>query len=60
MRGGKTGSVTVLQRANSDLRLNPQYQQIALDGVYTEPLDEEAAPEFHPLEPVLPRRPVVE
>jgi len=49
VRGGKTGSVTVVQRANSDLRLNPHYHQIALDGVYTEPEDTEAIPDFHPL-----------
>jgi len=49
VKGGKTGSVTVVQRANSDLRLNPHYHQLALDGVYTEPEDEEATPEFHPL-----------
>jgi hypothetical protein len=49
VRGGKTGSVTVVQRSNSDLRLNPHYHQIALDGVYAEPEDEEAVPEFHPL-----------
>ena len=39
----------MVQRSNSDLRLNPQYLQIALDGVYAEPEDEEAIPEFHPL-----------
>ena len=49
VRSGKTGSVTVVQRSNSDLRLNPHYHQLALDGVYTEPADEEAIPEFHPL-----------
>jgi len=48
VRGGKTGSVTVVQRSNSDLRLNPHYHQIALDGVYTAE-DDEAIPEFHPL-----------
>ena len=49
IRGGKTGSVTVVQRSNSDLRLNPHYHQLALDGVYTEPEDEEDVPKFHPL-----------
>ena len=39
----------MVQRSNSDLRLNPHYHQIALDGVYAEPEDEEAIPEFHPL-----------
>jgi len=48
VRGGKTGSVTVVQRANSDLRLNPHYHQLTLDGVYTV-ADEEEEPEFHPL-----------
>jgi hypothetical protein len=31
------------------MQLNPHYHQIALDGVYTEPEDEEATPDFHPL-----------
>ena len=29
VRGGKTGSVTVVQRSNSDLRLNPHYHQMS-------------------------------
>ena len=32
--GGKTGSVTVIQRASSDLRLNPHFHTLFLDGVY--------------------------
>ena len=32
--GAKTGSVTVLQRTSSDLRLNPHLHLVALDGAY--------------------------
>ena len=35
-RGAKTGSVTVLQRTSSDLRLNPHLHLVALDGAYHE------------------------
>jgi len=31
---GKTGAVTVIQRASSDLRLNPHFHTLFLDGVY--------------------------
>jgi Putative transposase len=31
---GQTGSVTVIQRASSDLRLNPHFHTLFLDGVY--------------------------
>ena len=31
---GRTGAVTVIQRANSDLRLAPHFHSILLDGVY--------------------------
>ena len=31
---GKSGAVTVVQRANADLRLNPHLHAVALDGVY--------------------------
>ena len=31
---GETGAVTVIQRANSDLRLNPHLHTVFLDGVY--------------------------
>ena len=34
--GGKTGSVTVVQRASSDLRLNPHFHVMQLDGAYVE------------------------
>jgi hypothetical protein len=36
IRGAKTGSVTVVQRTSSDLRLNPHLHLIALDGAYDE------------------------
>ena len=32
--GGKSGSVTVIQRASSDIRLNPHFHTLFLDGVY--------------------------
>ncbi|MFH1807649.1 MAG: hypothetical protein ABIJ09_02800 [Pseudomonadota bacterium] len=31
---GRTGSITVIQRANSDLRLAPHFHSLLLDGVY--------------------------
>ncbi len=31
---GKNGAVTVIQRASSDLRLNPHFHTLFLDGVY--------------------------
>ena len=34
--GGRTGSVTAIQRASSDLRLNPHLHGVFLDGVFTE------------------------
>jgi hypothetical protein len=34
--GAKTGSVTVVQRTSSDLRLNPHLHLVALDGAYHE------------------------
>ena len=34
--GGRTGSVTVVQRASSDLRINPHFHALLLDGVYIE------------------------
>jgi len=38
--GAKTGSVTVLQRTSSDLRLNPHVHSVFLDGVWHEQEDE--------------------
>ena len=52
--GSKTGSVTVIQRASSDLRLNPHFHTLFLDGVYVLSQNPEAAvaapftPIFHP------------
>jgi len=40
--GGKTAAFTVIQRASSDLRLNPHYHSLLLDGVYVDQGD--AAP----------------
>lgn len=34
--GGRTGSVTAIQRASSDLRINPHLHGVFLDGVFTE------------------------
>ena len=34
--GGKTGSVTVVQRTSSDLRLNPHLHAVFLDGAWHE------------------------
>jgi hypothetical protein len=40
--GGRTGAVTVVQRASSDLRVNPHFHTVVLDGVYLEPGDDQA------------------
>ncbi len=34
--GGKSGAVTAVQRVSSDLRLNPHFHTLCLDGVYVE------------------------
>jgi hypothetical protein len=44
---GETGAVTVIQRANSDLRLNPHLHTIFLDGVYAPDCDGKGQM-FHP------------
>jgi Putative transposase len=44
---GETGAVTVIQRANSDLRLNPHLHTIFLDGVYS-PDSDGKGQMFHP------------
>lgn len=44
---GKSGAVTVVQRTNADLRLNPHFHCIALDGAYV--ADGDGEPVFHPL-----------
>jgi hypothetical protein len=38
--GAKTGAVTAVQRASSDLRLNPHLHTIALGGAWYEPGNE--------------------
>ncbi len=43
---GISGAVTVVQRTNSDLRLNPHLHSVVLDGVYVS--DEQGEPVFHP------------
>jgi hypothetical protein len=43
--GSQTGAVTVIQRASSDLRLNPHFHTLFLDGVY-HPGPEGEAPVF--------------
>jgi len=45
---GETGAVTVIQRANSDLRLNPHLHTIFLDGVYSPDCDGKGQM-FHPV-----------
>jgi len=44
---GETGAVAVIQRANSDLRLNPHIYAICLDGVYSADRDGKGLM-FHP------------
>ena len=44
---GRTGSVTVLQRTSSDLKLNPRLHGVFLEGVYV--LDLEGTPAFRAL-----------
>ena len=47
---GETGAVTVIQRANGDLRLNPHLHTIFLDGVYSADGDGKGQM-FHPAPP---------
>jgi hypothetical protein len=44
---GESGAVTVIQRANSDLRLKPHFHTIFLDGVYSHNRDNKGQM-FHP------------
>ena len=44
---GETGAVTVIQRANSDIRLNPHLHTIFLDGLYAADRDGKGQM-FHP------------
>jgi Putative transposase len=48
-RGSKTGSVTVIQRASSDLRLNPHFHTLFLDGVYVLPQNPETVDATPPM-----------
>jgi hypothetical protein len=41
---GQSGAITVVQRVNSDLRLNPHLHLLALDGVFVEADDGQLAP----------------
>ena len=43
---GQSGAVSVVQRVDSDLRLNPHLHVILLDGVFAA---EQGSPVFHPL-----------
>ena len=45
--GGKSGAVTAVQRVSSDLRLNPHFHSLCLDGVYFE--DKKGELIFQPL-----------
>ena len=45
--GGQSGAITVVQRVSSDLRANPHYHAILLDGVFAP--DDGGALHFHPL-----------
>jgi hypothetical protein len=47
LRGGACGAVAVIQRGSSDLRLNPHFHLLFLDGVYL-PDGPDGAPLFHP------------
>ena len=44
---GRSGAVTVVQRCNSDLKLNPHWHGLFVDGVYVKQAD--GQPVFHPL-----------
>jgi hypothetical protein len=44
---GETGAVTVIQRANSDLRLSPHFHTVFLDGLYS-PDGDGKGQMFHP------------
>ncbi len=47
---GQYGAVTAIQRASSDLRLNPHFHSLYVDGVYV-PDAVGRAPVFHPTPP---------
>ena len=44
--GGRTGSITVIQRAGGGLNVNPHFYTLVLDGVFREA--EASGLEFHP------------
>jgi hypothetical protein len=46
--GAKGGAVTAVQRVSSDLRLNPHFHTLALDGVFAE-VEEDGELAFHAL-----------
>jgi hypothetical protein len=46
---GACGAVTVIQRASSDLRLNPHFHALFLDGTYRPGRDGGGRPLFHPV-----------
>ena len=54
--GSKTGLVTVIQRASSDLRLNPHFHTLFLDGVYVLPQNPEAS-DAAPTKPIFQAAP---
>ncbi len=45
--GGRCGRVAVIQRGSSDLRLNPHFHVLFLDGVYLSD-GQGGSPLFHP------------
>jgi hypothetical protein len=45
----QSGAVVAVQRASSDLKLNPHLHAVFLDGVYVPAADPDSAPEFRPL-----------
>jgi len=47
IEGGRSGSVTVIQRVGSAINLNPHFHNLSLDGVFTQKPGE--PPEFHPV-----------
>lgn len=50
VEGGRSGAVTVLQRTQADLRLNPHYHSVVLDGVFA--AGDDGVLGFHPLRSV--------
>jgi hypothetical protein len=46
---GQSGAVTVVQRTSADLKLNPHFHSVFLDGVFVPAAEPGAAPVFHAL-----------